>query len=111
MKPFQDVTLKSEVYSYWLAKAGTDDMVFGFAGMTSVARPGQLLNTTKRAHLGYETDLTLTYDYTEDVQFNLLGGLFLPGNVFSSGVLGGASSMQKSNNAASEVIGSMKVTF
>ena len=40
-------------------------------------------------------------DYTEDVQFSLMGGMLFPGNAFD-----------KSNRKlANEVIGSMKVTF
>ena len=31
-----------------------------------------------KANFGYEIDGTLTYDYTEDVQISLLGGIFLP---------------------------------
>lgn len=51
--------------------------------------------------LGKEWDLHLTYDYTEDVQFGLMGGYFIPGKAFS-----------KSNRKdASQVIGSMKVSF
>jgi hypothetical protein len=52
-------------------------------------------------HLAQEIDLGVTYDYTEDVQFGLNGGLFLPGNAFDA---------DKRQNA-SQVIGSMKVTF
>lgn len=51
--------------------------------------------------LGKEWDLHLTYDYTEDVQFGLMGGYFITGKAFS-----------KSNRKdASQVIGSMKVSF
>jgi hypothetical protein len=50
---------------------------------------------------GQEIDLTGTYDYTEDVQFKLLAGIFLPGSSFT----------RNSDATASEVIGSMKVTF
>jgi hypothetical protein len=120
LKPFQDVKVKGEAYAYFLAKAGYDtfnaiyvDGTAATPALTSVARPGQLVNTTKNAFLGTEYDLTLTYDYTEDVQFNVLGALFLPGNVFSSGgnPTGVAFNISKADNACSEVIGSMKVTF
>lgn len=33
-------------------------------------------------HLGDEIDLTLKYDYTEDVQLGLMAGVFFPGDVF-----------------------------
>ncbi|MFA5100533.1 MAG: alginate export family protein, partial [Candidatus Omnitrophota bacterium] len=51
--------------------------------------------------LGHELDLHLTYDYTEDVQFGLMAGIFSPGKAF-------APSQRKD---ATQVIGSMKVTF
>lgn len=51
--------------------------------------------------LGHEVDLGLTYDYTEDVQLGLNGGAFIPGHAFDSA----------NNDIASQVIGSMKVTF
>jgi len=117
IKPFQDITVKGEAYGYFLAKAPTDYnngefVPLGYTVQT-VARPGQNLYTTKSAFLGQEYDLTFTYDYTEDVQFNLLTGMFLPGNVFSSSgePIAVLPDGGKSNNAAGEVIGSMKVTF
>ena len=51
--------------------------------------------------LGNEIDATLTYDYTEDVQLGLSAGAFIPGDAFS-----GAN-----DKTATQVIGSMKVTF
>jgi hypothetical protein len=54
-------------------------------------------------HLGNEIDATITYDYTEDVQFTLLGGWFNPGKAINK-----AASAAKS---AKEVIASCKVVF
>jgi hypothetical protein len=51
--------------------------------------------------LGKELDLHLTYDYTEDVQFGLMGGIFAPGKAFAP----------ENRKDATQVIGSMKVTF
>lgn len=119
LKPFQDVTIKGEYFGYWLAKAPMDGNnggllpAFNYTVQT-VARPGQNIGVTKRAFLGQELDITTTYDYTEDVQFSLLGGVFFPGNVFASSdifTVPAASASGKSNSAATEVIGSMKVTF
>lgn len=55
--------------------------------------------------LGQEVDLLLTYDYTEDVQFGLNGGVFMPGAVFTTS----ASDPNREN--AYQVIGSVKVAF
>ncbi len=51
--------------------------------------------------LGNEYDLGLAYDYTADVQFGLNYGLFVPGKAFHAG----------NRKSASQVVGSMKVTF
>jgi hypothetical protein len=59
-------------------------------------------------HLGQEIDAKLTYDYTEDVQFGLLAGVFLPGAAF---VDREDRTTSTGKSPASEVIGSMKVTF
>ena len=62
--------------------------------------------------IGDEFDLTFTYDYTEDVSFGLLYAVFNPGAFFELGaddieVLDVDVSLEK----ASELIGSVKVTF
>ncbi len=80
-----------------------------FATFRSVKQVNALSNSWDAAynmdgnqrHLGDELDLHLTYDYTEDVQFGLMGGIFSPGKAF-------APSQRKD---ATQVIGSMKVTF
>ncbi|MBL7130802.1 MAG: alginate export family protein [Candidatus Omnitrophica bacterium] len=60
---------------------------------------------TEKSHIGDEIDLALTYDYTEDVQLGLNAGIFVPGDAF----------IDLDNNAcdrkATQIIGSMKVTF
>jgi len=100
MKPMEDVTLKGDFYAYWLAKRSTDDN--GVIGLTTtVARPGQLLSLTHKSMLGKELDITAIYDYTEDVQFSLLTGIYWAGNALGS----------QTDNTATQVIGSMKVTF
>jgi len=95
-KPMDDITLKGEYYAYWWDKRfGTDQIA------TAIAT-GESLYMTTRKFAGQEIDLTLTYDYTEDVQFSLLGGYFMPGDSFKK---------DNNRNQAGEVIGTMKVTF
>ncbi|MFA5075525.1 MAG: alginate export family protein [Candidatus Babeliales bacterium] len=57
--------------------------------------------TQDNRNLGQELDLHLTYDYSEDVQFGLMGGIFMPGSAFGP----------DNREDATQVIGSMKVTF
>ncbi|MDD5449231.1 MAG: alginate export family protein [Candidatus Omnitrophica bacterium] len=51
--------------------------------------------------IGTELDLQLTYDYTEDVSFNLLAGWFFPGGYWISG----------QDDTATDLVGTVKVAF
>ena len=51
--------------------------------------------------VGDEIDMRLTYDYTEDVTFGLLTAWFFPGEYFIS----------PNNDVASEIVGSVALTF
>ncbi|MBM3250261.1 MAG: hypothetical protein FJZ09_05390 [Candidatus Omnitrophica bacterium] len=102
MKPKDDVTAKLEYYNYWFVNPWGPDT-------TLTDYYGNAIGTKNDRHAGHEIDLTLTYDYTEDVQFNLLGGIFIPGGQFSRET--SPTNTGSNNHAASEVIGSMKVTF
>jgi hypothetical protein len=79
-----------------------------FAAMRSVKELTAFANSWNaynmdgnKKDLGKELDLHLTYDYTEDVQFGLMGGIFAPGKAFDP----------ENRKNATQVIGSMKVTF
>ncbi|MCX5698225.1 MAG: alginate export family protein [Candidatus Omnitrophica bacterium] len=98
-KPVEDVTI-SAVYGYYNVahrlNAGTTSPSTSDANATS-----DYSNTySGNEHLGDALDLTVTYDYTEDVQFALTGGMFKPGN-----------GLKTDYATANQVIGSMKVTF
>jgi len=93
-KPTDDILLKGEYYAFWWAKAYPDG-----AKITSLR--GDNLTMTERRFAGQEFDLTATYNYTEDVQFSLMGGWFVAG----------PSITKETQKVSSEVIGSMKVTF
>ncbi|MDP2928056.1 MAG: alginate export family protein, partial [Candidatus Omnitrophota bacterium] len=101
MKPVEDVTL-SAVYGYYdvahRQNAGTvitSPSTYDY-GSTSTYNNSY----TGENHLGDALDLTATYDYTEDVQFALTGGMFKPGDGLSTNYA-----------TATQVIGSMKVIF
>jgi len=95
VKPLDDVTLKGEYYAYWWDKR------FGLDTSALATATGETLKMTAKKFAGQEIDITATYDYTEDVQFSLLGGVLIPGASFS----------KENRNTAGELIGSMKVTF
>jgi len=101
-KPVEDVTVAANYGYYDVAQknGGTltspNDMNGESAGyLAGVAYTG-------KSHLGEALDITATYDYTEDVQFALTGGLFRSGN---------ALTIVDDKAAAQQLIASMKVTF
>ncbi|MBM3251782.1 MAG: hypothetical protein FJZ11_03265, partial [Candidatus Omnitrophica bacterium] len=104
MVPMQDVKLKLEYTDLWLQKeVNATDMLtlYGIDGQISTPVMNQGAN-----HLGREIDLTATYDYTEDVQFGLTYGAFLPGNAFGKG-----ATPVKYDQNASQLIGTCSVSF
>jgi hypothetical protein len=97
IKPIEDLTLGIDWYHYILdekfAAGGTLTPVGGNSGNSYIMKNDD--------NLGDEIDLTATYDYSEDVQFGLQAGWFLPGDAFSN----------SNDDDALEVIGSVTVSF
>ncbi|MFA5320214.1 MAG: alginate export family protein [Candidatus Omnitrophota bacterium] len=93
LKPMEDLSL-SAVYGYYML----DKKVSTLSG--SYADSGSYSMNAKKA-LGNALDITATYDYTEDVQFGLTAGMFAPGKAFAS----------SNDRTATQLIGSMKVSF
>lgn len=89
MKPMQDVTLGLAYNMLWLDKVikdGTDPEKGNSTNFTLYQPDGTSIssvNMSSNKELGSEMDLTLTYDYTEDVQFGMSYGMFFPGNAFA----------------------------
>jgi len=107
MKPVEDVTI-SLVYGYYMVaqKQGNAAAAAAFTvphtyDNGAIYYAGQY---SGKKDLGNAFDGTITYDYTEDVQFGLTGGYFIPGQAITR------SSDPAQRNAA-QVIGSMKVVF
>lgn len=95
-KPMDDVTLKAEYYRYWLIDP-YDFVPDYYTGQDWVNMDDHSRDA------GQECDISVIYNYTEDVQLSLLAGWFWPGGAFDT--------LDGDNNVASEVIGSMKVSF
>jgi len=64
---------------------------------------------TRSKHLGDEVDVMMTYDYTEDVQFGLLGAVFFPGDYYDDST--GVDPDVKSTATDHRLVGSVKVSF
>jgi hypothetical protein len=100
-KPVEDVTLAANYGHYDVAQknGGTLTSPSSYDGATPYLTG---VSYTSKSHLGDALDLTATYDYTEDVQFDLTAGAFRAGN---------ALTVSPDKKVAEQVIGSMKVVF
>jgi hypothetical protein len=99
MKPLEDVTFRADFVILQMAKG-----LSGTAGLPNQYTTGYTYLANKK-DLGRELDMTLTYDYTEDVQLGLLAGWFFPGKALSN------TTAAEYHSVASEVIASCKVSF
>ncbi|MDP3786963.1 MAG: alginate export family protein [Candidatus Omnitrophota bacterium] len=99
--PMEDLTLKARYLNWWAAEKvnSFNSNAAGSSIGTHTARGGR--------HIGQEIDTSLVYDYTEDVQFDLSGGLFFPGNLFDDNI----DANTKGDNHAIIVTGGVKVVF
>lgn len=95
MKPTDDFTVKLR-YANARAVKAYDDATLLVWGSTAAC-----YDMTDKKDLGNEFDVNLFYDYTEDVQFGFKVGLFNPGKAFDG----------NNDSYASQVVGTMKVTF
>ncbi|TAM39635.1 hypothetical protein EPN54_03255, partial [bacterium] len=97
-KPMDDVTIAA-VYGYYNVAQKKDlssfTSPFFYDGTNGISN-----SYTGKVHLGDAIDLSVTYDYTEDVQLALTGGWFKPGEALTS-----------NEKNATQLIGSMKVVF
>jgi len=105
--PVQDVSVRVDGVGLWTMKRYTDGRRYNLSGVSTA----NSFVMKKYPFLGSEVDLTLTYDYTEDVQFSVLGGIFWPGKAINELYVAGASGNDSIRVAATEVLGTMKVTF
>jgi hypothetical protein len=97
-KPMEDLTAKLAYTNARLLTAVSDAALPVWYSDTA----GTYYNMTDKKDLGNEIDLNLTYAYTEDVQLGLALGYYMPGKAFDKNA---------NRDDASQVIGSMKVTF
>jgi hypothetical protein len=65
--------------------------------------------TKSNGYVGTELDMGATWDYTEDVSFNLVMGYFMPGDVYT--VRDERTTPGSGNKTATDVVASVKVSF
>jgi len=95
-----DIMAKVAFNSYWWAKRYNTRIT---NTITSVR--GATLYINGKSFVGSEIDAMLTYDYTEDVQFGLTAGAFIPSSLFVSNV------GTRAKHTASQLLASMLVKF
>ena len=103
-KPAADVTARLDYVTAWFAKKYTEGRQANLSGVSAANQ----FTMSHKSNIGNEIDATVTYDYTEDVQFNLLGGILLPSKAINGNE---AAIPYRQRASAVELIGSMKVTF
>ncbi|OGX35120.1 MAG: hypothetical protein A3I43_01290 [Omnitrophica WOR_2 bacterium RIFCSPLOWO2_02_FULL_50_19] len=92
LKPMADLSLKARYLHFWTAQSD------------SIGRTG---GNNRSRNLGDEVDTVLLYDYTEDVQFDLTGGVFIPGSFYDDN----NDAVTVSTAPAVIVTGGVKVAF
>lgn len=101
--PIEDLTIKGDYVYLMMAKASSASGQLTMNDYEPTS--GYQFQANKKA-LGQEFDLSLVYDYTEDVQLGLLAGWFWPGKAIAK--LRGAVEQRVT---ASEAIATVKVAF
>jgi hypothetical protein len=106
VKPTKDITLAAKYYNYKLVEklVTSDNSKVCYPTIGSMSSRAYYMKASK--DLGDEVDLMATYDYTDDVQFGLTAGWFMPGKA-----LKGEYSSYKNSDTATSIVGSVKVTF
>ncbi|MBU1933184.1 MAG: alginate export family protein, partial [Candidatus Omnitrophica bacterium] len=110
ISPMQDLTVSLDWYKFWL-----DEKLVTADGMLASANSALAwTNLTKATYymnsdddLGFELDLVLSYDYTEDVKMGLSAGYFQPGDAFQAA----ASSSLENGETAVQVLATLDVAF
>jgi hypothetical protein len=98
VKPMEDVTL-SVLYGYYRLANSVGTITSGKLDSNGNAYLNGIVLAANKNNLGQEVDVTVAYDYTEDVQLGLTMGCFAPGDAFSDSRL------------ATQAVASMKVVF
>lgn len=107
--PLEDLTLSADVYWFYLDKkfvTSDNSLVSGSSSLSwTNLTQGSIYGKTSD-ELGYEVDLALNYDYTEDVRMGLSWGWFSPGEA-----LEGNTGTLTNDQTATQVMATLGVAF
>jgi len=96
IQPTDSLAVDARYAFFWLHK----DVTYPESVIDPATQGGGMWETRNK-FLGQEIDVTLTWDYTEDVQFGLLCAWFFPGGHYND----------QSDDAAQDYVGSVKLSF
>ena len=107
--PLEDLTVSLDFYNFWLDEklvAGNNDLASTGSALawTNLTAGSYRMKTDD--NLGYEIDLALNYDYTEDVKMGLSASWFTPGDAFD-----GASGANSNDETAIQMLATLDVAF
>lgn len=103
-KPSADVTAQLDYVTGWFVKKYAQGRQVNLSGVSGANQ----FTMSNKANYAHEIDATLTYDYTEDVQLSLLGGVLLPTKAINGD---GSVYPYRQQAPAVEAIATAKVTF
>lgn len=94
LQPMDCLTLKGNYNLFWSLQS--------YMQIAGVASAGNTTDTNHGNFIGQEIDMQAIWDYTEDVSFGLLMAYFMPnGDTYYGG----------NNDVASDIVGTVKVSF
>ncbi len=106
--PMEDLTVSIDYYNFLSDEnivtsntSANNNSALNWTNLTESS-----YNMTADDELGYEIDIALNYDYTEDVQMGLSAGFFEPGKAFE-----GESSGNRNDEDAVQVLATLDVAF
>jgi len=79
LQPREDITLAADYYYLRLAEKLSGST---YTPSSSIASNNHYAINSSEREIGSELDVSVAYDYTEDVQLKLIGGWFFPGDLF-----------------------------
>ncbi|MFC1508600.1 alginate export family protein [Candidatus Omnitrophota bacterium] len=110
--PMEDLSISADIFWFYLDKklVLTDNALANTGTALDWANQGTRendMNLKADDELGYEVDLALNYDYTEDVKMGLCAGWFVPGEALD----GVSGTDEKCDQTALQVMATLGVNF
>ena len=108
--PAEDLAISLDLYWFWLDKklVSSANTALSTSGATNWYNidENHTYYMNSDDDLGFEIDVAMNYDYTEDVKMGLSAGWFLPGNAFE-----GTSSSYTNDETATQIMATLDVVF